>query len=255
MPELSIIIPAYNEEKRIKGTLDEYVNFFSARYGDNYELLVMTDGCTDNTVPIVKSYCASHPQVFNYHYIGRRGKGGAIIEGYRHARGDIITYADADGSVNAEWLYRLITNLNGDDGVIASRYVKGAEIKIKQSFSRRIASRTFNLLVRSLIGLPYKDTQCGGKILKKHVAKSIVDNLQSTNWGFDIDLLYNANKKGYSILEVPIQWSDKKDSKVRLGKIIPIMFLTIIRLRIINSPFRFLITNPAVSSVYKKMKV
>ncbi len=255
MPKLSIIIPAYNEEKRIENTLNEYVNFFSARYGDNYELLVMTDGCTDNTVPIVKAYCASHPHVFNYHYNGRRGKGGAIIEGYRHAHGDLITYADADGSVSAEWLYRLITNLNGDDGVIASRYIKGADIKINQSMSRRIASRTFNLLVRSLIGLSYKDTQCGGKVLKKYVVNSIVNNIQSTNWGFDVDLLYNANKKGYSIKEVPIQWSDKKDSKVRLGKIIPIMFLTIIRLRVLNSPFGLLITNPVVSSVYRKMKI
>ncbi|VVB86694.1 Glycosyltransferase AglD [uncultured archaeon] len=241
MPELSIIIPAYNEEKRIRNTLDEYVDFFSARYGNNYELLVMTDGCTDNTVPIVKQYCSCHPQVFNYHYEGRRGKGGAIIEGFRNARGEVIACADADGSINAEWLYSLLTNLNGDDGVIASRYMDGAEIAVKQPVARRIASRAFNVLVRSLFGLSYRDTQCGGKILRTHAAKSIAGSIITTNFAFDIDMLYQLNRRGFKIREVPVKWDDKKGSSVKLFRTSITMFLAVFRLRIVNSPFVLLI--------------
>ena len=208
----------------------------------SYEILVMTDGCMDNTVSMVKEFCASHPQVFNYNHKDRRGKGGGIIEGFRLAKGEVIICADADGSVSAEMLYKLISCLNDSDGVIASRYVRGAKIDIKQPISRRIASRTFNIMVRFLLGLPFRDTQCSGKVLRRHAIERIIDSISTLNFAFDIDLLYQLRKHGFKIREVPVAWNDEKGGTVRLSTPLT-MFFAVIRLRIVNSPFRPIVNN------------
>lgn len=250
MPEISIIIPAYNEEMRIKKTLNEFINFFSSKYGNNYEILVMTDGCTDNTVFIVQEICKSHPQVFNYNYNGgRKGKGGGIIEGFRHASGDVIICADADVSVSVESLHKLINSLDDNDGVIASRYIRGAKIDIKQPISRRIASRAFNIIVRFLLGLPFRDTQCSGKVFRRHAIERIIDSISTLNFAFDIDLLYQLRKHGFKIREVPVAWKDENGGTVRLSTPLT-MFFAVIRLRIVNSPFRPIVNNRVVSRIY-----
>lgn len=231
MIKLSIIIPAHNEEKRIRKTLDDYISYFSDKYGNNFEILVVMDGCIDKTVELVEEFTRYFLQLRCYDHPKRLGKGGAIIEGFKRAKGDIVAYTDADGATKQDELDRLIDELKECDGIIASRYLEGSSIETSQPITRIIASRGFNFLVRLLFGIPFKDTQCGAKVLKNYVVKDIVNDLTERQWAFDVDLLYTAIKKGYKIKEVSITWEHKEGFELRLYKVIPQMFFAIIRLR------------------------
>ena len=237
--EVSIIIPAYNEGNRIGNTLKDYVGFFSRISKDKFEILVILNGCTDNTLEIVKKFRKDGVRYKNF--TGKIGKGGAIIEGFKMANGEVIGFVDADLSTRPEAFYDLIMRIGDYDGIIASRWIKGAKIEVKQHLARRISSRGFNILVRLLFGIRIRDTQCGAKLFKKHAIKKIVNNLGISNWAFDIDLLYSMKKNNFEVIEVPTEWSEPGDSHLNLKKTIPEMFLAIIRLRLIYSPFRFIV--------------
>ncbi len=251
-PLITIIIPAYNEEKRIKRTLMSHIDHFSKEYPGQFELVVVTDGCTDRTKAIIKKLGKKEVRHFDFKH--RLGKGGAIARGCQKARGEIVTYTDADGSTTPRQLDDLISILMilECDGIAASRYVGGSKLLVKQTMMRRVASRVFNLIVRTMFGLPFRDTQCGAKVFTKKVAKDIFSQLRVTDWAFDINLLYNAQKAGYDIREIPIVWADSQDSKFNMMKVAPIMFLSVVRLRIYESPLRFMVTNePAKRFAWK----
>ena len=146
--KLSIIMPALNEEQRIGRTLEEYTDFFNRKYKKEYELIVVMNGCTDNTSEVVEGFKKKHKQVKSLEFKERIGKGGAIIEGFKVAQGDFIGFADADNSTSAEEFEKLVENIGSCDGIIASRYVRGAVAEPKQSLSRRLGSRGFNVLIR-----------------------------------------------------------------------------------------------------------
>lgn len=236
---LSVIIPAYNESRRISSTLTKYQEFFKGIYGDNFEIIVISDG-HDDTGFIANELSKKHPQIRLFEFHKRLGKGGAVARGYEQSTGDIVAYTDADGSLEPGDLHALIKSLEQSDydGVIASRFLDN---KVKYPIPRRVLSRGFNLLTRVLFGLDYKDTQCGGKVFRNKVAKSIFSELYLTDWTFDVNLLYNARKHGFRINEVPIPWKHDEDSKLKMSRVAFMMFLSLVRLRLLNSPFKFLI--------------
>jgi len=164
---LSVIMPAYKEEARIAKTLEDYVIHFSKEYHQDFEMIVILDGCIDRTMEIVNEYSIKFPQIKSKTFEQRLGKGGAIREGLKIANGDIILLVDADGATAPKELDKLIVELSDNDGAIGSRWLPESNILRKQSLARRAASRGFNLLVRILFGLPFADTQCGAKALKK----------------------------------------------------------------------------------------
>ena len=141
---LSIIIPAFNEEHRIKPTLEAYLDFFKDK---DIEIIVVMNGCTDNTLKIVQSI---KDQRIKYLNLNTPGKGSAIIQGFKIASGDLISYVDADNSTIPEFLNKLLENMENYDCVMGSRYLKESKIIIKQPITRRILSRGFNILVRTL---------------------------------------------------------------------------------------------------------
>lgn len=240
--KLSLIIPAYNEEKRIKKTLEDYVNFLSKKLKKDFEILVIINNSTDNTLKIVQQLSKKHPQIECANYPQKLGKGGALIKGFNMAKGDLIGFVDADCSTPPRAFFELVEKIKGYDGIIGSRWVKGAKITLRQPISRRIASRGFNLMVRTLLGINIKDTQCGNKLFKKEAIKKITPELGITMWAFDIDLLYLMKKHHYRILEIPTEWHDVAESKLNLNRTIPEMFVSTIRLRLIYSPFKFIVT-------------
>jgi dolichol-phosphate mannosyltransferase len=229
---LSIIIPAYNGQSTIATTLKEYMRHFSAQYGQDFEIVVIPNGCTDATTRIVRDYVASFPQVTAKEFESRIGKGGAVIEGFRIASGDVVAFTDADGATTPEELQKLVDEIETCDGTIGSRWARGARVVVRQSLRRRVASRGFNLLVKLLLGLPFNDTQCGAKVFRKNAIDSVLDRLQVTNFAFDVELLYRLAKNGYRIKEVPIEWEDKDGSTLNLRKVVPAMFLAVLRLRL-----------------------
>jgi glycosyltransferase involved in cell wall biosynthesis len=230
MFELSIVIPAYNEEKRILKTLKSYRKYFSSHY-KNFEILVILNGCKDKTEKIVSRFSRNYPEVRMKLFEERLGKGGALIKGLKLAKGEIVTYTDADLSTPPEELDKVIQNIHGYDGAFASRYVTGAKVEIEQGFVRRLASRGFNFLVRGLFGFDYRDTQCGAKVMKRHVLDRVIDKLSVTGFAFDIDLLWQCQRNGFVLREIPITWKNADHSTVNLWKAAPEMFKTVLRLK------------------------
>ncbi len=229
-PRYSIIMPARNEEKRIGRTLERYVRFFRGKGG--FEIYVIMDSCRDNTLGVVKGFAKKYPQVKYRYFEGRMGKGGAIIEGIRLVTGELVVYVDADGATPPEEIPELAGKIGNYDGVMGSRWIKGARIVKKQPLGRIIASRGFNMLVRLILGLPYRDTQCPAKVFRSRVIKGVIDGVQEKNFAFDACLLYFMKKKGYIVREVPIEWRDVEHSTLRMRSAVPRMFLAILRTRL-----------------------
>lgn len=242
---LSIIIPAYNEEDRINQTLEEYLRFLKEKKRkkeiDDFFLIISLNGCVDDTKKIVQEHSCEELVVLDSK---KAGKGFAIIRGFKEAlkRGsEFIGFVDADMATAPDSFYDLFLKIQDYHGVIASRYVKDAIVNPKQSVQRIIASRIFNLWIKSLFIMPYKDTQCGAKLFRKEAIDKIIDELTITKWAFDVDLLYRLKKNGFRIKEIPTVWSDKEYSKINFLKSGPLMALSILRLRLLNSPFKVLV--------------
>lgn len=245
---ISIIIPAHNEEKRIGKTLEEYGRFFEKKRKDkeieDFEIIVVLNACKDRTIDVVKKAEKKFGRIRHLDF-EKGGKGFAVIEGFKEALNGKsnfigIGFVDADMATAPEAFYDLIKNIRDYDGIIASRYIRGAVVNPKQSIQRVIVSRVFNFLIRALYFMPYRDTQCGAKIFKRDAIESILPSLGLTQWAFDVDLLYQLKKKGFKVREFPTIWMDKEYSKLNFIKVSPRMAISIIRLRIIHSPFRFI---------------
>lgn len=151
---LSIIMPAHNEAGRIAITLEDYIAYFIREYHQDFEMVVVADGCTDQTAAIVDKYSRQFPQIRSVTLKRKLGKGKAISEGFKIANGGIIVLIDADGATPPQELSKLILELRDNDGAIGSRWLPESNIVTKQSWARRIASRGFNLLVRIFIRFP-----------------------------------------------------------------------------------------------------
>ncbi len=240
-PALSIIIPAHNEAGRIAAPLEAYAAHFHEHCGDRFEIIVVTNNCSDATEEVVDQIAKRYPQIHQVVIPQRIGKGGAIIEGIRWARGAVTGFVDADGSTPPEEFERLVSVIGRSDGVIASRWIEGAIVPVRQGLLRRVLSRAFNLLVRLLFGFPYRDTQCGAKAFIREALTSVVDDLGITDYAFDVNLLYVLRKRGFSVREVPTCWYDREGSSLRASRVVRPMLAAILRLRLKNSRFgRFL---------------
>jgi len=236
--KLSIIIPAKDEEKRIGRTLEEYSSFFGKIPNLDYEILVMINNTTDNTKGVVNQIAKKNNNLKCFELPGK-GKRYAIMEGFKEALksdGDLIGFVDADLATPSESFFRLIESMNGKDVAIASR--AHPESVVRTSLKRKIFSVGFNFGVRALLQLPIKDTQCGAKLFTRQAVKEILKDPPYSQWAFDVEVLYDLRKKKFSISEVPTVWEDKANSKLNLKKVPLQMGLGVLRLRIINSPFR-----------------
>lgn len=228
--KISIIIPTYNEESRIGNTLKEYCKFFKNKI--NFEILVVINNTTDRTEEIVKKYAEKHKEI-RYLNFEQGGKGFAIVEGFKDAlnrENDLIGFVDADMSTKPDAYYDLIQNIEDYDGIIASRRIKGSQIE--KSIKRTIISFTFNLIVKTLFFLPYKDTQCGAKLFKRKTIKGVVGELSQIGWIFDVDLLYRLKKGKFNIKEHPTTWEDKEGGSIKIFSTSFEMFLDLLKMRI-----------------------
>jgi glycosyltransferase involved in cell wall biosynthesis len=214
--ELSIVIPAYNEEKRIFKTLNEYYSFFKKELKNNFEIIIIPNNCNDNTVKVVKDFSKGKKNIIIFEIPNYSGKGGAVIKGFEISNGNLIGFVDADNSTNPENFLKLYKNIGNFDGIIASRKINGAEIKPKRKFSQDLSSFLFNKIVRILFNLRYKDTQCGAKLFKRETALFLSKNVSEKGWAFDVDMLYLCKKDNLKLKEYPIFWSDCEGSKLTI---------------------------------------
>lgn len=212
--KLSIIIPAYNEEKRIIPQINSYYKFFNKKLKNNFEIIVVPNNCKDKTQEVVKKFANKKKNIIVFNIPHYSGKGGAVIQGFKLAKGDLVGFVDADESIIPIEFNKLLENINGYEGIIASRQIKGAIISPKRAFRKELGSFLFNRFTNLLFNLGFKDTQCGAKLFKKNVSNMIIKELTQKDWMFDVDLLYLCKKHRFKIKEYPIFWKDSEGSKL-----------------------------------------
>jgi glycosyltransferase involved in cell wall biosynthesis len=208
---LDIVIPAHNEEARIGRMLATYRR---ACTDPDVRFLVAMDDCRDRTARIVAEHrdddrrveCVAYPKL---------GKGGVIAESFRRADADLVAFVDADGATPPQELLRLAEAAERADGAIASRRHPAAVLPARRPLTRQVTSAGFSLAVRRLMGLPYADTQCGAKVLRREVVDAVLPRLRVNDLLFDVDLLAAARECGFHIVEVPTIWIDQDGSRVR----------------------------------------
>jgi glycosyltransferase involved in cell wall biosynthesis len=213
-PQLSIVIPAYNESARIENALDRVLSCIAERNWDA-EVLVVDDGSKDDTAAIVQRWMAVHPRLHLIQNPGNKGKGYSVRNGLLQAAGEIVMFTDADLSAPMEEAERLIAALEyGADVAIGSRWMDRTRQTIHQPLYRQFFGRCFNWVTRRVMGLPFKDTQCGFKAFKRPVAQIIFRLQRIERWGFDPEILFIARKLGYEIREVPVTWGHDERSRM-----------------------------------------
>jgi glycosyltransferase involved in cell wall biosynthesis len=249
--KLSIVIPAHNEELRLPPMLEAYAQFFSEKYGNEVELIVVPNFCSDRTAEVARGIGLRYPQVKVIDEPKKVGKGGAVMLGAQGADGDLVGFVDADGATSPEAFDDLVQKISLDGCIIASRWMKGSDMSPRQPLSRRVASRCFNLMVRMLFGLKLTDTQCGAKLFRREVIRPVLRNLGVTSWAFDVDMLFQTKRLGASIREIPTVWRDVAGSKIEIGRASVNMIVALIRLRMFYSPLRFMI--PVLSRLAERL--
>jgi len=212
---LSIIIPAYNEEKRLGDSLEKIYNFLKDK-NFNYEIIVIDDNSTDSTSKVASlSILNQNNRMKILNNPKNTGKGYSIKRGIMEAKGEYILFSDADLSTPIEEIEKLLPIVQSEyDIAIGSRGISGAEIKIHQPFYREYMGKIFNKLVHIFAIKGIKDTQCGFKLFKRSAAKTIAPKLKINGFAFDVEMLYLAEKLGFKIKEVPVIWINSFTSKV-----------------------------------------
>jgi glycosyltransferase involved in cell wall biosynthesis len=213
-PHLSIVIPAYNEAARIENALARVLECVEQQSWDA-EVLVVDDGSKDATPEIVHRWMERYPRLHLIQNDGNRGKGFSVRNGLLQAGGEIVMFTDADLSAPMEEAERLFAAIaDGADVAIGSRWLDKARQTIHQPLYRRFFGRCFNWVTRTVMGLPFKDTQCGFKAFRREAAQVIFRLQRIERWGFDPEILFIARKLGYDIREVPVTWGHDERSRM-----------------------------------------
>ena len=212
--EISIVIPAYNEALRLPSSLDR-IERFATEQRLKLEVIVVDDGSRDGTADVVNRHAARWPQLRLLKAERNAGKGAAVRLGMSAARGRYRVFSDADLSVPIDDLEKLLRPLREGAGVaIASRALKDSEIELHQPWYRETMGKIFNKLVRIFVLGGVHDTQCGFKAFTAEVAQRVFPPLQTHGFGFDVEVLYRAQRAGYRIVEVPTRWINSPQSRV-----------------------------------------
>jgi len=213
---ISIIIPAYNEEKRLPAALKQVIGYLQRGKWPFAEVLVVDDGSVDGTVQVAERMQAEFPALRVLRNPGNRGKGYAVRHGMLECRGEWALFTDADLSAPIEELDKLwqATEKAGADVAVGSRALDRRLIGVHQSWFRENAGRLFNLVMRIITGLPFRDTQCGFKLFEAGAAREIFKRQILDGFGFDVEVLFIGRRLGYREIEVPVRWNDVAGTKV-----------------------------------------
>lgn len=233
VPELSVVIPAFNERARITMTLSRTLDFL-AQHHPNSEILVVDDGSHDDTTQLVEDFAAKDARVRLIRQPQNRGKGAAVRRGVLASRGRFVLFMDADLSTPIEEVDKLLVYAReGADVVIGSRGLAESDIRIHQPWPREVMGRIFNMLVRRIAMLGFKDTQCGFKLFTRAAADAVFARQTLDGFAFDVELLLIARDDlGYRIREVPVVWMHAPNSKVSPVRDAQKMLRDVIELRV-----------------------
>ena len=231
-PRWSVVIPAYNEAQRLPAYLREVVAYFDGR-GEPYEVIVVDDGSADETAARVLEARGIHPAVTLHRLAENRGKGFAVRAGMRAARGSVRLMADADGATPIAEVKRLETAIEaGADVAVGSRALPDPSVRREVQIHRKVSGEIFNFFARRMGVGDVTDTQCGFKLFRGAVAETLFRELETEGFGFDVELLMLARRRGCRVVEVAINWADQPGSKVDVLRDGPRMLAQIVRARL-----------------------
>jgi len=229
-PDLSVVIPSYNEELRLPGTLDRIATYLQT-YSGAAEVLVVDDGSKDRTAAVAESYRGKIPLLRVVSNKVNRGKGYSVRHGMQEARGRIALFTDADLSAPIEEAGKLIAALENNDVAIGSRAMDRSLITVHESRFREFAGIIFNKIVRIILWLPFVDTQCGFKAFRRENCGVIFEQQRIERFGFDPELLYLARHHGLRTVEIPVRWGHSAATKVSMFRDSIQMFMDVFTVR------------------------
>ncbi len=212
MYNLTVVIPAYNEEKNICSTLKDVQKTLSGRV--SYEIIVVDDGSTDKTSYVLEQLEWGNLKIIRLET--NQGKGAAVKEGALNSKGDLVLYMDADNSTRVKHFFDFLPYIESCDIVIGSRSLLESKITKKQPLGRIIIGDIGGLLIKKFLKMDYLDTQCGFKIFNKEATKRVFSKMDCKGWAFDFEILKIAEKERLKVKEAPVVWENSKDSRVTL---------------------------------------
>jgi glycosyltransferase involved in cell wall biosynthesis len=229
-PELSIVIPAFNEEKRLARTLNRIRDYIAAK-GFDAEVIVVDDGSSDDTAKLVEERLSYVPNLRLVSNGRNRGKGYSVRHGMLEAHGHIALFTDADLSAPIEEADKLLSSLNHAEIAIGSRALDRSLISVHQSRFRELAGSMFNCIVRLMTGVKFRDTQCGFKAFIREPAKVVFEQQRVEGFGFDPEILFLARRHGLCVVEIPVRWAHDPATRVRVFRDSLRMFIDLLRIR------------------------
>jgi len=215
--EVSVVFPAYNEADALEATVEKVTKALN-EFTHSYEVIIAEDGSTDGTDKKAAALAEKHPFIKHVHREKRLGRGNALKNAFKQSSGEVLVYMDLDLATDLKHLKSLVgaVEFEGYDFATGSRMLP--ESNVERSSTRNIASKTYNFMVRALLGSKVKDHQCGFKAFRREPVMQLLDEVGAGHWFWDTEILVRAHRRGYKIKEIPVSWRGGRETKVRLLK-------------------------------------
>jgi dolichyl-phosphate beta-glucosyltransferase len=215
---LSLVIPAYNESRRLPPYLESVRDHLTRQFGEAYEVLVVDDGSSDALPRVLEDECSQWPQLEVRRHDVNQGKGAAVRTGMLAARGELLLFADADGATPIGEECRLRAAIEaGADLAVGSRLVRARDVQRRRHWFRALVGRLFAGAARRAVRLPVLDTQCGFKMFRREAGRRLFEQVTERGYLFDIEVLLLALRHGYRVAEVPVNWADRPGSQLNMA--------------------------------------
>ncbi len=215
--KVSVIFPAYNEVAYLDAAVEKTTQALNG-FTDSYEIIIAEDGSKDGTAERAEELAQKYPFVRHIHREERLGRGKALNNAFQQARGEVFVYMDLDLATDLKHLKQLVEAITeeGYDFATGSRMLP--ESKVERTLRRSISSKSFNWLVRRMLGSKLRDHQCGFKAFKREPTLQLIDEVGARHWFWDTEILVRAQKKGYKVKEIAVEWKSARGTKVNMLK-------------------------------------
>ncbi|MDX1813761.1 MAG: glycosyltransferase family 2 protein [Candidatus Bathyarchaeia archaeon] len=213
--KVTVVFPAYNEVDALKYAVDKVTQALN-EFTSSYEIIIAEDGSTDGTDKLAEALAEEHPFVKHIHGEKRLGRGRALKNAFRQSSGEILVYMDLDLATDLKHLKALVDAVESEGYEFATGSRMLNESKVKRSGTRHLASKTYNFMVRAVLGSDLRDHQCGFKAFRRESLVQLLDEVGAEHWFWDTEILVRAQRRGFRIKEIPVLWRGGRESKVRL---------------------------------------